>query len=649
VAAGYNCRTSSSRRPADAAGSRADERGPELLGGLVAASAAGFALAVALGVGWGSAALVCAAALALAAMFAVGAWARSRTLLAQARAAAAEAGTARGEDRERLEGHIRRLEAQRAHERQLLERLRQSWKAEREWGRELRGQLQRAQGARDALEEREEAGDVRALVLRAAIELVGAEKGLLVSRADADGDGALDVVHYHGFEHDPTHSAVAQRFARAVLARDEIIRDDDPPEPSDSEATRSDREIDTLVAIPLYLRDRFHGVIVCANRPDGFAGVGDELLLALGDHAGVALQSGRLAHELRDARRAVVRVLAEAVAARDPVLHRETSELAIHAGLLGDELAIDHATRDVLICATLLRAVGHLPLPERVILRPGPLTPEERALVELHPRIGFNVLGQAPALRDAARVVLHHHERYDGTGYPAGLAGDEIPLAARVLAVLEAYGAMTHERPYREPLPVDEACEALVEGAGTQFDPEIVALFVEQVRRRPRLTRDDVSATLLEALPLDLGQADGAAVDGATLLGTRHQLHEDMEAARRHDVAVCVVLLELSELPSINAEQGHRAGDRHIEQAARAIRRAAARLGGTAYRVSGRRFAILARVRGGELLPGRVDDVRTEFLDGPRVEVVAVLPARGEPAEAVLARARAELQRIGTP
>jgi hypothetical protein len=199
VAAGYNCRTSSSRRPADAAGSRADERGPELLGGLVAASAAGFALAVALGVGWGSAALVCAAVLALAAMFAVGAWARSRTLLAQARAAAAEAGTARGEDRERLEGHIRRLEAQRAHERQLLERLRQSWKAEREWGRELRGQLQRAQGARDALEEHEEAGDVRALVLRAAIELVGAEKGLLVSRADADGDGALDVVHHHGF------------------------------------------------------------------------------------------------------------------------------------------------------------------------------------------------------------------------------------------------------------------------------------------------------------------------------------------------------------------------------------------------------------------------------------------------------------------
>ena len=148
-----------------------------------------------------------------------------------------------------------------------------------------------------------------------------AERGLLISRADDDGDGSLDVVLSHGFEHDPSHSAVAQRFARAVLARDEILREDDPRRPSDTEATAADGEIDTLVAIPLYLRDRFHGVIVCANRAGGFEEVGDELLLALGDHAGAALQHGRLEHELRDAHRSAVRVLTEAVAAQDPVLH----------------------------------------------------------------------------------------------------------------------------------------------------------------------------------------------------------------------------------------------------------------------------------------------------------------------------------------
>ena len=616
------------------------ERGPHLLAGVVTATAAGSALAVGLGAAWDVVATVAAALLAVTALLASGRWdrerARDRGRLADAQA-----------ERERLDALARRLETRRAHEAELLQRLRQSWRAEREWSRELRGQLHRVQAARGR-EDDDDEDDVHTLILRAAIELVEAEKGLLVSRADVDGDGALDVVHWEGFEHDPTHSAVAQRFARAVLAQDEIIRDDDPPAPAPTEATPADAEIATLVAIPLYLRDRFHGVIVCANRPGGFADVGDEMLLALGDHAGATLSSARLQHEVQDARRSTIRVLAEAVAARDPVLHRETSELAVHAGLLADELGADQATRDVLICATLLRAVGLLALSERLVLRPGPLTPDERMLIELHPRIGFNVLSQAPALHSAARAVLHHHERYDGTGYPAGLAGDDIPLSARVLAVLEAFGAMTHERPYREPWPVERACEALVEGAGTQFDPEIVQLFVEQVRRAPRLTRGDVSPALLDALPLELGEADGAAVDGLTLLGTHRRLHEDIHAAARHDVAVCLVVLQLTALPQVNAEHGHKAGDRVIEQAARRTRQAAARVGGTAYRWSGRRFGILARARGGELVTGLVQTVRAEFLDGPEIEVAAVVGEPGRPAEALLDEARAALREAGT-
>ena len=616
-----------------------EQRGPELVAGAVAAIAAGLALALGLGADGGIAGVVAAAALAIAALLAARGWERARAR-ARHRAAAARA------EREGLEERLRRVETQRAHEVRLLQRLRQSWRAEREWSRELRGQLHRVERARGGDDEDEDE-DVHALILRAAVELVGAEKGLLVARADADGDGDLDVVHWVGFEHDPTHSAVAQRFARAVLARDEIIRDDDPPEPAPTEATRADREIDALVAIPLYLRDRFHGVIVCANRPDGFEDVGDELLLALGDHAGAALQSTRLQHEVQEARQAAIRVLAEAVAARDPVLHRETSELALHAGLIADELGADQRTRDTLIVATLLRAVGLLALPERLLLRPGPLTPDERTLIELHPRIGFNVLSQAPALDGAARTVLHHHERYDGTGYPAGLATDDIPLTARVLAVLEAFGAMTHERPYREPWPLDRACEALVDGAGTQFDPEIVQLFVEQVRRAPRLTRDDVSGALLDALPLELGGADGAAVDGMTLLGTHHRLHEDVLAAARHDVPVSFVALELTRLAGVNAEQGHRAGDRLLEHAARRTRQAAARVGGTAYRWSGRRFGILVPARGRATAPGLGDEVRTEFLDGPEVEVVEVVRAPGEPPEGLLDRARAALRDSG--
>ena len=617
-------------------------RAPAIAAAAAAVIVAACAVALVAGLAAAAAAGGCAAALLVLVAVAIAGWHRESARAARAEATAAAARAAQRDD-------LRRVESQRQRETQLVERLRRSWRAEREWSRELRGQIQHLH-AREGMFA--PGDDLHSLVLGAAIQLVEAEKGLLVSRRDEDGDGELDVVRSQGFEHDPSHSAVAQRFARAVLARDEILRDDDPPVPGATEATPADREIDSLVAIPVYLRDRFHGVIVCVNRNGGFEEVGDELLLALGDHAGAALQHNRLQHELGDAHRSAIRVLCEAVAAHDPVLHRETGELAVHAGLLGQELELDARTRDALVCATLLRAVGYLPLPDRVRLRPGELTPDERALIALHPRLGFNVLSQAPALRDVANAVLYHHERVDGGGYPAGLHGDEIPLAARVLAILEAYGAMTHERPYRTPWTPEQACEAVIEGAGSQFDAEIAQLFVEQVRRLPSISRDELSEPVLDALPRAAGDAEGAipeglvaaAVDGATLLGNHARLQQDVSAAARHGRPFGVLVLELVDLPRINAEAGHVAGDRLIGQAARSVRRAAARLGGTAYRESGRRMAIFVPAREGQPAPAIVEEVRAEFLAGPAIRAAMSAWTPGEPGEAVLARARDALK-----
>ena len=618
------------------------QRGPEIVAGVVVGTLVGFAVALLADATPAAAALVCAGLLLALALLALLGWRGARSRARHAEAGASHARDTQRADRERLERHVRRLEAERAREVQLIQRVRRSWQAEREWSRELRAQIQRMQATHGTLVE---GGDVKGLILKAAIELVEAEKGLLISREDDDADGALDVVLSHGFEHDPSQSAIAQRFGRAVLARDEILREDDPRRPGSTEATAADGEIETLVAIPLYLRDRFHGVIVCANRAGGFEEVGDELLLALGDHAGAALHHGRLEHELRDAHRSAVRVLTEAVAAHDPVLHRETSELAVHAGLLAEELGFDERRRDVVITATLLRAVGCLALPTRQWLCAGPLTADARELIELHPRLGFNVLMQAPALHDVAGVVLYHHERFDGTGYPAGLSGQDIPLGARVLAVLEAFGAMTHERPYREPWSPEQACRALIDAAGTQFDPEVTELFVEQVRRAPRLVRDDVSAVVLDALPLETGDLVAAAVDGATLLGNHHRLQQDVSAAAKHCTPFGVVMLELVDLPRVNAEAGHVAGDRLIEQAAGHTRRAAARLGGTAYRASGRRLGILVPARERKLAPDVLDDVHAEFLSGPTIRAAISTWSPGEDGETVLARARNALKR----
>jgi HD-GYP domain-containing protein (c-di-GMP phosphodiesterase class II) len=595
----------------------------------------------------GATGLVCGALALAAALAAAWGWRATRARADHADHAVDHARRTQREAAERLDRHVRRLESQHRQETQLLQRIRQSWKAEREWNRELRGQIQRLQTARPVHGNGSgdsRGGDVRELILAAAMQLVEAEKGLLISREDEDGDGDLDVVLFKGFEHDPTNSAVAQRFARAVLARDEILRNDSPPRPGATQASPADDEIDTLVAIPVYVRDRFSGVIVCANRPGGFEEVGDDLLLALGDHAGAALHHGRLQHELADAHRSTIRALTEAVAAHDPVLHRETCELALHAGLLAEDMALDEHARDVLITATLLRALGYLPLPDRPRMHPGPLPPDERALIELHPRLGFNVLMQAPALHEAATVLLYHHERYDGTGYPAGLSGRDIPIAARMLAVLEAFGALTHERPYRDTCTPEAACEALVEAAGTQFDPEITQLFVEQVRRAPRLTRDDVSGAVLDGLPLEAADAVTAAVDGATLLGNHQRLQQDVGSAAARHTPFGLVVVELIDLPRVNADDGHLVGDRMIREAARGVRRAAARLGGTAYRMSGRRLAILVRPHDGGIYPRMLEEVQTEFVAGPAIRAAMSVWVPGETGDALLARAREALK-----
>jgi HD-GYP domain-containing protein (c-di-GMP phosphodiesterase class II) len=570
------------------------------------------------------------------------------------RAGAASEAERQREERQRLQHALRRAEQGLADQRRLAQRLAQSRRAEREWNRELRTQLQRMYDARRTRTP-EENGDVRHLVLRTAIQLVEARKGMLLSREDADGDGDLDVVVSYGFDADPSDSEVAQRFARQVLRSDEIVREDEPAGDPAS-ASDADKEIETLVAIPLYLRDRFHGVIICANRPGGFDEMDDDVLLALGDHAGAALHHGQLHNELNEAHHAAIRALLEAMAARDLRLHQESTGLTFHALALARDLELDAPQRDTLVCATLLRHVGYVAVPDRLLTADGPLRPDERAVIELHPRVGFTVIGQAPALRDVATAVLYHQERFDGSGYPAGLAGDTIPVVARALAVLEAYAAMTNDRPYRPRLSPEEACGELIAGAGTQFDPEIVQLFVEEVRSGPLAVDEALADAVIETLPLNLagragagtGPLAAAATDGLTLLGNQRALYGDLREAvdeATTDRPFALVLVQLEDLPRVNADVGYAAGDHLIQVAARNAQRAAARVGGRAYRASGSRLAILAPLDGAEGAAELLNELLTEFAGGSSVRASIAVWNPGDRAVDVLVRARDAVMR----
>jgi HD-GYP domain-containing protein (c-di-GMP phosphodiesterase class II) len=138
-----------------------------------------------------------------------------------------------------------------------------------------------------------------------------------------------------------------------------------------------------------------------------------------------------------------------------------------------------------------LHDIGKIGIPDAILLKEGKLTPEEMAVMQTHVRIGYDLVSRIAFLAPAAAIVLTHQERWDGTGYPQGLVGDEIPLGARIFAIADTLDAMTSDRPYRKALPLQVAREEIVRFSGKQFDPEIVRLFCSLPEERWEAIRLD--------------------------------------------------------------------------------------------------------------------------------------------------------------
>jgi two-component system, cell cycle response regulator len=204
--------------------------------------------------------------------------------------------------------------------------------------------------------------------------------------------------------------------------------------------------------------------------------------LQLADRRMYARKGGRRMSAGRQSRDVLLRTLSE----RRPDLQvrlRDTGELAL---AVGRELHMGPEGLDEVARAAELHDMGKIAVPDAILDKPGPLDPVEWSFMRRHPLIGERILLAAPALRPVARLVRSSHERWDGTGYPDGLSGDEIPLGARVVAVCDAFDAMTGARPYREPVPEAEAVDELRRCAGTQFDPMVVDAFCRVIaRERP--------------------------------------------------------------------------------------------------------------------------------------------------------------------
>lgn len=162
--------------------------------------------------------------------------------------------------------------------------------------------------------------------------------------------------------------------------------------------------------------------------------------------------------------------------------------------MIARELGMDEGRVEMLRLAGILHDVGKLGVPTRLLRKDGPLTPEERRVIELHPEYGHEITRGISFLGEARSAILHHHERIDGSGYPYGLVGRQIPEPARVVAVADAFDAMTSTRCYQRARPVPAALEELYRCAGRQFDPEMVDALVRAIGRdgwHPAVTADE--------------------------------------------------------------------------------------------------------------------------------------------------------------
>lgn len=168
------------------------------------------------------------------------------------------------------------------------------------------------------------------------------------------------------------------------------------------------------------------------------------------------------------------RAMVAAVDARDPYTRAHSVSVAAYAVAIGRRMGLSAAEVESLHKAALLHDVGKIGVPDAILTKPGPLTPEEFNTVKRHPEIAIEILGHLSILADQLPLILHHHERYDGRGYPAGLVGEKIPMGARILAVADALDTMLSQRTYKPAYNVDQVRAELIACSGRQFDPAVI-------------------------------------------------------------------------------------------------------------------------------------------------------------------------------
>ncbi|HID07104.1 MAG TPA: HD domain-containing protein [Armatimonadetes bacterium] len=243
-------------------------------------------------------------------------------------------------------------------------------------------------------------------------------------------------------------------------------------------------EIVSSISFPLISEGRTVGVLNLNSAAHGvvFRPSDLELLSVLCAQAGTAIVNAQLHEQVRTSYLGAIRSLVQAIEARDPYTKGHSEKVAEYAQQLGQYIHLSDGAVEALQMAGLLHDVGKIGVPDSILLKPSRLTDEEYEQIKKHPVYSSRIIEPVPFPWDIMTPVYHHHERYDGDGYPAGLRGDDIPLAARVVAVADTFDAVTSNRAYRKGMPVSDALALIEDIAGSQLDSELARAFVDMIK-----------------------------------------------------------------------------------------------------------------------------------------------------------------------
>ena len=252
---------------------------------------------------------------------------------------------------------------------------------------------------------------------------------------------------------------------------------------------------DQTMGIPLKIRENLFGALVLLihNNDVTFEEKDLYFMNFIAEKAAYIIENLALYENIFENLFATLYAFVETIEARDSYTKQHSIRVSSYAINIAKTMGCSREDQDKLNVAGSLHDIGKIGIPDNILLKPGRLTDEEYEIIKKHPVIASNIIGHFGMWVEERSIIRHHHERYDGGGYPDGLKGEKIPLLSRILSVADVYDALTTDRSYRKKMPVEKALQIIQESSGTQFDPKIVEIFMDLYGRNMELFDRDLA------------------------------------------------------------------------------------------------------------------------------------------------------------